>query len=55
LIVGATGGSNRLVIIVIGLSALAVFKHKSNIQRLLAGTEHRFGAKQPAGSDATRP
>lgn len=38
------------------LTVLAVYKHKSNIQRLIAGTEHRFGEKvsepadQPAAS-----
>jgi len=29
------------------LSTLAIYKHKSNIQRLLAGTENRVGKKQP--------
>lgn len=29
------------------LGALAVYKHRSNIQRLLAGTENRFGKKSP--------
>jgi glycerol-3-phosphate acyltransferase PlsY len=28
------------------LSALAIYKHRANIQRLRAGTEHRFGAKR---------
>jgi len=28
------------------LCALAIYKHKSNIQRLLAGTENRFGKKK---------
>jgi glycerol-3-phosphate acyltransferase PlsY len=27
------------------LGALAIYKHKSNIQRLRAGTENRFGKK----------
>lgn len=27
------------------MTALAIYKHKSNIQRLIAGTEHRFGDK----------
>ncbi len=30
------------------VSLLIVAKHHQNIQRLFAGTEHRFGAKQPA-------
>jgi glycerol-3-phosphate acyltransferase PlsY len=29
------------------IGALAIYKHKSNIQRLLAGTENRIGAKKP--------
>jgi glycerol-3-phosphate acyltransferase PlsY len=28
------------------LGALAIYKHKSNLQRLLAGTENRFGEKK---------
>ena len=31
------------------LGALAIYKHKSNIQRLLAGTENRFGKKSGVG------
>ena len=31
------------------LGALAIYKHKSNIQRLLAGTEHRVGRASRAG------
>lgn len=30
------------------LGALAIYKHKSNIQRLMAGTENRFGTKKEA-------
>jgi glycerol-3-phosphate acyltransferase PlsY len=30
-----------------GMGALAVYKHRANIQRLLAGTEPRFGRKTP--------
>ena len=29
------------------LGALAIYKHKSNLQRLRAGTENRFGKKSP--------
>lgn len=29
------------------LGGLAIYKHKSNIKRLLAGTENRIGAKKP--------
>jgi glycerol-3-phosphate acyltransferase PlsY len=30
------------------LAAIAIYKHKTNIQRLLAGTENRVGARKPA-------
>ena len=29
------------------LGVVVIYKHKSNVQRLLAGTEHRVGAKKP--------
>jgi glycerol-3-phosphate acyltransferase PlsY len=35
-----------LGIVTTALGALAVYKHKSNIQRLMAGTENRFGKKK---------
>ena len=35
-----------LGIVTTALGALAVYKHKSNIQRLMAGTENRFGQKK---------
>jgi glycerol-3-phosphate acyltransferase PlsY len=35
-----------LGIVTTALGALAIYKHKSNIQRLMAGTESRFGKKQ---------
>jgi glycerol-3-phosphate acyltransferase PlsY len=31
-------------------SLLIIVKHKDNIRRLLAGTEHRFGDPRPAGA-----
>ena len=33
------------------LSGLAIYKHKSNIKRLLTGTENRLGAKRATGQD----
>jgi len=30
------------------LGVLAIYKHKSNIKRLMAGTENRLGQKKPA-------
>ncbi len=35
-----------LGIVTTALGALAIYKHKSNIQRLMAGTENRFGKKK---------
>jgi glycerol-3-phosphate acyltransferase PlsY len=35
-----------LGIVTTALGALAIYKHKSNIQRLMAGTENRFGQKK---------
>lgn len=36
----------RLVAFTAILAVVAILKHRSNIQRLLAGTEHRIGAKK---------
>jgi glycerol-3-phosphate acyltransferase PlsY len=33
------------VLLVCGVAALIIWKHKDNIRRLASGTEHRFGAK----------
>ena len=35
-----------LCIVTTALGALAIYKHKTNIQRLMAGTENRFGKKK---------
>ena len=37
-----------LRIVTIALGALAIYKHKSNIKRLMAGTENRLGKKSAA-------
>ena len=39
-----------LGIVTTALGALAVYKHKSNIQRLMAGTENRLGKKKAEGA-----
>lgn len=39
-----TGSSLTLILVTLGLAILAVYKHRSNIQRLLDGTEHRIGS-----------
>lgn len=41
-------GPSPIVWITAGLSVLAIYRHKANIQRLLNGTENRFGSKKPA-------
>ena len=41
-------------LVAVALSALAIYKHKANIQRLLAGTENRIGGprRPPANAEA---
>jgi acyl phosphate:glycerol-3-phosphate acyltransferase len=42
-------GESRTIVLVTGMmGALAIYKHKANIKRLLNGTESRFGAKKCA-------
>lgn len=38
-----------MIIITLLLSAMAIYKHRSNISRLLNGTENRFGKKKEGG------
>jgi len=40
-----TGGSPTMIGITAGMACLAIYKHRSNIQRLLNGTESRIGRK----------
>lgn len=46
--VWGTGQTRAMLGLTSVLSALAIYKHRSNIQRLLAGTEHRVGKKEAA-------
>lgn len=46
--VWVTKDNTALRIVTVALGALAIYKHRANIQRLLHGTEHRLGAKKPA-------
>ncbi|MDB6025446.1 MAG: glycerol-3-phosphate acyltransferase, partial [Verrucomicrobiales bacterium] len=39
-------GSSRMIAVAFFLGALAIYKHKANIQRLMNGTENRFGKKK---------
>jgi len=41
-------GRTSMIVITSLLSALAIYKHRSNITRLMNGTENRFGRKQEA-------
>ena len=47
LAVWLTGNGGLLIGVSVSLGGLAIYKHKANIQRLLAGTENRIGAKKP--------
>lgn len=40
------GGSRRMIILAVFIGAMAVYKHRANIRRLLAGTESRIGQKK---------
>lgn len=39
------GRSGALILVAVGLAALAIYRHRSNIQRLLNGTELRMGSR----------
>jgi len=45
-IAAALSGDLWLAVFAAGLAALITWRHQANIQRLLAGTEPRFGAKK---------
>jgi glycerol-3-phosphate acyltransferase PlsY len=47
--------SLKLIIVTACLAALAIYKHRANIQRLLKGTEHRIEFKKPSPSNAPKP
>jgi glycerol-3-phosphate acyltransferase PlsY len=40
------GRSTRMIVVGAVIGALAIYKHRSNIQRLLSGTENRLGKKK---------
>lgn len=37
------------MLVIVAISCLIIFKHRDNIQRLIAGTENRLGGKKPGG------
>jgi glycerol-3-phosphate acyltransferase PlsY len=51
----AFGESRTIILVTAALAALAIYKHKANIQRLLNGTENRIGAKKGIAADAPKP
>lgn len=42
------GYSRTMIIVALVIGALAIYKHRTNIQRLMNGTENRFGKKKEA-------
>ena len=51
----ALGESRTITLICAALATLAIYKHKSNIQRLIKGTENRIAFKKPLAPDAAKP
>jgi glycerol-3-phosphate acyltransferase PlsY len=47
------GGSLRMILVTAGMAILAIYKHKTNIKRLVEGTENRFGGNKSPGSQIT--
>lgn len=43
-----TGSGPLMTVVTSCLSVMAIYKHRSNIQRLMAGTEHRFSPRRDA-------
>jgi glycerol-3-phosphate acyltransferase PlsY len=46
------GQSRRMIALTTFLSVLAIYKHKGNIRRLIAGTENRIGSKNKKTAEA---
>jgi glycerol-3-phosphate acyltransferase PlsY len=40
------GGTTRMIVLMAFLGAMAIYKHRANIKRLIAGTESRIGQKK---------
>lgn len=51
----ALGMDLAYIIGVAGMSALLIYRHRANIQRLMSGTESRIGAKKLGSSEQTQP
>jgi acyl phosphate:glycerol-3-phosphate acyltransferase len=48
------GESRTIILVTAALAALAIYKHKANIKRLLNGTENRIGGKKPVPDGAAK-
>jgi acyl phosphate:glycerol-3-phosphate acyltransferase len=48
------GKSITIIVVTAALAALAIYKHKANIKRLMNGTENRFGPKKAATSESPK-
>ena len=55
LAVWLTGNGALLIGVSTALGALAIYKHKANIERLRAGTENRIGAKKTEPPEGKKP
>lgn len=45
-----SGQSTKLIVLATIMGALAIYKHKANIKRLMNGTESRIGSRKPTGA-----
>ena len=50
----ALGESKTMIAVTAALAALAIYKHKANIKRLMNGTENRIGREKATPSDSTK-
>jgi acyl phosphate:glycerol-3-phosphate acyltransferase len=48
------GESRTIILVTVALTALAIYKHRANIQRLLNGTENRIAVKKRKSADAPK-
>jgi glycerol-3-phosphate acyltransferase PlsY len=51
----AVGDSRTIILVAAALTALAIYKHKANIKRLIDGTERKIALKKGLPSEAPKP
>ena len=51
----AVGESRTIILVTAALAALAIYKHRANIKRLINGTESKIALRTPSSSDAPKP